>query len=84
MNRYKKWNERTATSPSWRHLGHFHALFGPFKYNLDNARDKAEVEEKRELSFDVHFMMLRIDAVNSRKHIKILLREYSHKCSELM
>ena len=27
MNRYKKWNERTATSPSGRHLGHFHALF---------------------------------------------------------
>ena len=27
MNRYKKWNERTAASPSERHLGHLHALF---------------------------------------------------------
>ena len=27
MNRYKKWNEHTATSPLGRHLGHFHALF---------------------------------------------------------
>ena len=27
MNRYKKWNERTATLPSGRHLGNFHALF---------------------------------------------------------
>ena len=83
MNRYKKWNERTAISPSGRHFGHFHALFRPFKYNVDNAGDKAEIEEKRELSIDVDSMMLLIDAVNSRKHIKILLREYSHKCSEL-
>ena len=27
INRYKKWNACTATSPSGRHLGHFHALF---------------------------------------------------------
>ena len=27
MDRYKLWNERTATSLSGRHLGHFHALF---------------------------------------------------------
>ena len=27
MDRYKKWNECTAMSPSGRHLGHFHALF---------------------------------------------------------
>ena len=70
MNRYKKWDTHTATSPSGRHLGHFHALFRPFKYNIDNAGDKAELEEKRELSIDVHFMVLRIDAVNSRKHTK--------------
>ena len=70
MNRYKKWNERTATSPSGRHLGHFHALFRPFKYNLDNAGDKAELKEKRELIIDVHFMMLQIAAVNSHVYAR--------------
>jgi hypothetical protein len=27
MNKYKIWKERTSTSPSGRHLGHFHGLF---------------------------------------------------------
>ena len=27
MNKYKIWKEVTSTSPSGRHLGHFHALF---------------------------------------------------------
>ena len=58
MDRYNKWNECTATSPLGRHLGHFNALFRPFKYNLDNIGDKAELEEKRELITDVNFMML--------------------------
>ena len=31
MDRYKKWRETTTTSPSGRHLGHFHALFRSFK-----------------------------------------------------
>ena len=26
---YRKWKERTTTSPSGRHLGHYHALFAP-------------------------------------------------------
>ena len=58
MNRYKKWNEHTATLLTGRHLVHYHALFRLFKYNLDNAGDKAELEEKREVIIDVHFMML--------------------------
>ena len=70
MNRYKKWNERTVTSPSGRHLGHFHALFRPFKYNLNDEGDKADLEEKRELVSDVYFMMLRIAAVNSHVYAR--------------
>lgn len=35
-DRYKKWNERTAASPSGRHVGYYHALFRPFKYDLNN------------------------------------------------
>ena len=65
MNRYKKWNKRTVTSPSGRYLRYFHAPFRPFKYDLDNTGDKAELEEKRKLIIDVHFMVLRIAAMNS-------------------
>ena len=65
INRYKKWNERTATSPLGRHLGHFHALFRSFKYDLDDlSQDKAMMEEKRDLIINVHFMMLQIAAKN--------------------
>ena len=67
MDRYKSWNERTTTSPSGRHLGHFHALFRPCKYKLDDPGDKAMVEEAREIIIDVHFMMLQIAA--KHKHI---------------
>jgi hypothetical protein len=27
MGKYRRWKERTSTSPSGRHMGHFHALF---------------------------------------------------------
>ena len=70
MNRYKKWNEGTATSPSRRHLGHFHALFRPFKYDLNDEGDKADLKEKRELISDVHFMMLWIAVVNSHVYAR--------------
>ena len=32
MKKYKIWDKRTATSLSGRHLGHYHALFKPFKF----------------------------------------------------
>ena len=32
MDKYKIWDERTVPSPSGRHLGHYHALFEPFKF----------------------------------------------------
>ena len=58
MDRYKTWNERTVTSTSGRHLGHSHALFRPFKYDLEDPGDIADLEEKREIIIDVHFLML--------------------------
>ena len=71
MNRYKKWNERTATSPSGRHLGHFHALFRPFKYDLnDLGGDKVWMEEQRDLIINVHFMMLQIVAKNQHVYAR--------------
>ena len=51
-------------------MGHFHALFRPFKYDLDDEGDKANLEEKRELISDVCFMMLRIAAVNSHVYAR--------------
>ena len=32
MNRYKKWKEKTMTSPSGSHVGHYHALYRAFTY----------------------------------------------------
>ena len=45
MNKYRIWEERTATSPSGRHLEHYHALFKPFKF--DNNFEKNCIEEMR-------------------------------------
>ena len=70
MNRYKKWNKRTVTSPSGRHLGHFHALFCPFKYNLEDPGDKAMLEKKRDLIINVHFIMLQIAAKNQHVYAR--------------
>ena len=56
MDRYKSWKERTTTSPSERHLDHYHALFRPFKY--DNNGEKESIKEKQESTIQVHFMML--------------------------
>jgi hypothetical protein len=42
MEKYKRWKERTSTSPSGRHLGHFHALFRPLKAKDDKDRDRLE------------------------------------------
>jgi hypothetical protein len=42
MGKYKQWKERTSTSPSARHLGHFHALFRPLKAKDDEEREKLD------------------------------------------
>jgi hypothetical protein len=42
MEKYRRWKERTSTSPSGRHLGHFHALFRPLKAKNDKDRERLE------------------------------------------
>jgi hypothetical protein len=42
MNKYKRWKERTGTSPSGRHLGHFHALIRPMKAKDNKDRDRLD------------------------------------------
>ena len=63
MNRYRKWKEKTTTSPSGRHLGHFHALFRPF--SSDNDAEKEEIEDMRSTIICLHHTMLRIATDNS-------------------
>jgi hypothetical protein len=42
MGKYKRWKERTSTSPFGRHLGYFHALFRPLKAKNNNDRDRLD------------------------------------------
>jgi hypothetical protein len=56
MGRYKRWKERTSTSPSGRHLGHFHALFRPLKAKDAEERDVLEV--LRLQIIELHTVML--------------------------
>jgi hypothetical protein len=56
MEKYRRWKERTSTSPSGRHLGHFHALFQPLK--AKNKEDRERLEEIREELIELHAIML--------------------------
>jgi hypothetical protein len=56
MNKYKRWKERAITSPSGRHLGHFHALFRPLKAN--NEEDRERLEGIRLDIIELHAIML--------------------------
>lgn len=63
IKKYKIWDKCTATSPSGRHLGHFHALFKPFKF--DDSFEKHYFEEMKEETIEVHYIMLNIAAIHS-------------------
>jgi len=56
MGKYKRWKERTSTSPPGRHLGHFHALFRPLKAKNEEERDK--LEGIRVQIMELHSLML--------------------------
>jgi hypothetical protein len=56
MGKYKRWKERTSTSPSGRHLGHYHALFRPLKAKNDKEREK--LDDLRQEIIEMHAMML--------------------------
>ena len=51
-------------------MSHFHALFRPFKYDLEDPGDETDLEDKRELIIDIHFMMLQITAVKSHVYAR--------------
>jgi len=56
MSKYRRWKERTSTSPSGRHLGHFHALFRPLK--AKNEEDRERLEGIRTELIEMHATML--------------------------
>jgi hypothetical protein len=55
---YKRWNENTSTSPSGRHLGHYHALLKPDGLNPDSdefvalATSREEIWKLHHILFD--------------------------------
>jgi hypothetical protein len=56
MDKYRRWKERTITSPSGRHLGHFHVLFRPLK--AKNDKDRERLEGIRQDIIALHAIML--------------------------
>jgi hypothetical protein len=56
MGKYKRWKERTSTSPSGRHLGHFHALFRPLKAKDDEERE--QLDALQTYIIELHTLML--------------------------
>jgi hypothetical protein len=56
MSKYRRWKERTSTSPSGRHLGHFHALFSPMK--AKNEDDRERLEGIRQEMIELQALML--------------------------
>jgi hypothetical protein len=56
MEKYTRWKERTSTSPSGRHLGHFHALFRPLK--AKNKKHREQLDDIRDDIIDLHATML--------------------------
>jgi hypothetical protein len=65
LNKYKRWKERTSTSPSGRHLGHFHALFRPLNAKDDKDRDR--LEGIRLAILELHAIMLQ--TAYNNKHV---------------
>jgi hypothetical protein len=58
MEKYRRWKERTSTSSSGRHLGHFHALFRPLK--AKNDKDRERLEGIRQDIIALHAIMLQM------------------------
>jgi hypothetical protein len=57
----KKWKEKTTTSPSGLHLGHYKALLAPhtLSYN-NNNKEKAELEHQQEAVLKAYMTLLNI------------------------
>ena len=53
--KYKLWTETTSTSPSGRHLGHYHALLKP---TTETGKEKEALDDKRNDIMALHHTML--------------------------
>jgi hypothetical protein len=65
MSKYRRWNERTSTSPFGCHLGHFHALFKPLE--TKNEEERERLEGIRQEIQELHALMLQTAYDN--KHV---------------
>lgn len=53
---------KRTTSPSGRHLGHYHALFRAFSYIDDDKKNK--IEKIRDIIIYIHHLMLKVAMEN--------------------
>jgi hypothetical protein len=57
----KKWKEKTTTSPSGLHLGHYKVLLAPYTLSYDdNNEEKTELEHQQEAVFKAYMTILNI------------------------
>ena len=67
MEGYRNWKEQTTTSPSGRHLGHYHALYRPFKYDEIKKEENEKIERLQGIIIRLHHIMLQIAV--KHKHV---------------
>ena len=59
LGKLKSWPEKTTTSPSGVHLGHYHSLWKPHNINATtHPREAKLLEEKRETILQAHLAIL--------------------------
>jgi hypothetical protein len=57
----KKWKEKTTTSPSGLHLGHYKALLAPHTLSYDDdSKERAELEHQQEAVLKTYMTLLNI------------------------
>jgi exonuclease III len=57
LNKYINWDERTSTSPSGRHLGHYHCLLSAYDPNPPN-REETDLSKDASQILHLHHSML--------------------------
>jgi hypothetical protein len=57
LAKLKRWPEKTSTSPSGIHLGHYHALFKPHGLKEDSPAER-NLADQRHLLLNAHVALL--------------------------
>ena len=67
MEGYSNWKEQTTTSPSGRHLGHYHIPYRTFEYDEIKKEEKEEIERLRGIIIHLYHNILQISM--KHKHV---------------